>query len=392
MSEDVLIVGAKRTPIGAFQGELSAIKATRLGSIAIQGALQDAHLSPSTIEEVFMGCVLSAGLGQAPARQASIGAGIPTHVPCTTINKICGSGMKAVMLAATEIRVKDISIAVAGGMESMSNAPYLLDKARNGYRTGHQRVLDHMFLDGLENAYDGRLMGQFAEETARKYKFSRAAQDEFAIASSLKVLKAMEDGSFSNEIIPVQEQVGKINVNATKDECPSRFKIDRVPTLKPSFEENGTITPANSSPISDGAAALVLASRSYVNQHKLKVRARICGYSSHAQDPEWFTTAPISAIQNLLHKLNWTVEDVDLFEINEAFAVVAMAAIAELGLPSEKVNSFGGSCALGHPIGASGARLIITLLNTLEKKGLKRGIASLCIGGGEATAIAIERT
>lgn len=392
MNEDVFIVGAKRTPFGAFQGELSPLKATQLGSIAIQGALQDAHLAPDVVEEVLMGCVLSAGLGQAPARQAAIGAGIPTCVPSTTINKICGSGMKAVMLAASEIRVQDVSIAVAGGMESMSNAPYLLEKARSGYRLGHGRLVDHMLADGLENAYDHRLMGQFAEETARKYKFTRKAQDDFTISSAEKALQSIAEGSFVAEIIPVQVTVGRVNVNATQDECPARFNKERIPLLKPFFEENGTVTAANSSSISDGAAALVLASGPAVKQHALKVRARICGYASHAQDPEWFTTAPISAIQNLLHKLSWDIKDVDLFEINEAFAVVTMAAIADLKLPAEKVNVLGGACALGHPIGASGTRLIVTLLNALEKKGLKRGIASLCIGGGEATAIAIERT
>jgi acetyl-CoA C-acetyltransferase len=391
MTEEVMILGAKRTPIGAFQGELAAVKATQLGSIAIEGALQDASFAPSKVEEVFMGCVLSAGLGQAPARQAAMGAGIPDSTPSTTINKICGSGMKAVMLAASEIRVKDIDVAVAGGMESMTNAPYLLDKARGGYRLGHGRVLDHMFLDGLEDAYDHCQMGCFAEEAVRKYKFTRQAQDEFAISSGLKALKAIEDGTFAAEIIPVHLDLDKISINVTQDECPFRLKIDRVPTLKPSFKEGGTITAANSSSISDGAAALVLASGSYVDHHKLKPRAVIRGYTSYAQKPEWFTTAPISAIQNLLDQLGWKIGEVDLFEINEAFAVVTMAAIADLHIPPEKVNVHGGATALGHPIGASGARLLVTLLNALERKGLKRGIASLCIGGGEATAMAIER-
>jgi len=391
MTEDVFIMGAKRTPIGAFQGELSNAKATQLGSIAIHGALEDAHLSPSVVEEVLMGCVLPAGLGQAPARQAALGAGIPTSTPCTTVNKVCGSGMKAVMLASSEIRLNEVDVAVAGGMESMSNAPYLLDKARKGYRMGHGRVLDHMLLDGLENAYDGKLMGQFAEQTVRKYKFTRKAQDDFSIESALKALKAIEDGTFAKEIVPVDLDLGKFEIHVTQDECPFRVKIEKIPSLKPSFEENGTITPANSSPISDGAAALVLASRSYVDHHKLKPRAIIRGYASHSQDPEWFTTAPISAIQNVMHQLGWKMEDVDLFEINEAFAVVTMAAIADLHIPPRKVNIHGGATALGHPIGASGARLLVTLLNALEGKGLKRGIASLCIGGGEATAVAIER-
>ena len=391
MTEEVLILGAKRTPIGAFQGELSAATATQLGSIAIKGALEQASIAPSQVEEVLMGCVLSAGLRQAPARQAAMGAGIPSSTPSTTINKVCASGMKAIMLAASEIRVKDIDVAVAGGMESMSNAPYLLDKARSGYRMGHGRVLDHMLLDGLENAYDHRLMGQFAEQTVRKYKFTRQAQDEFAISSALKALKAIEEGDFASEITPVHLKGDKININVTQDECPFRVKIDRIPSLKPAFEEGGTITVATSSPISDGAAALVLASRSYVDHHKLKPRALICGYASHSQDPEWFTTAPIKAIQNLLDELGWKIGDVDLFEINEAFSVVTMAAISDLNIPPEKVNVHGGASALGHPIGASGARLLVTLLNALERKNLKRGIASLCIGGGEATAMAIER-
>ncbi|OJW54035.1 MAG: acetyl-CoA acetyltransferase [Alphaproteobacteria bacterium 41-28] len=391
MTEEVMILGAKRTPIGSFQGELSSVKATQLGSIAIQGALQDASLAPSQVEEVLMGCVLSAGLGQAPARQAAIGAGIPTSTPCTTINKICGSAMKAVMFAASEIRLKDIDVAVAGGMESMTNAPYLLDKARSGYRMGHGRIFDHMFLDGLEDAYDHCQMGCFAEEAVQKYKFSRQAQDEFAISSGLKALKSIEDGTFAAEIVPVRLDLGKTTINVTQDEGPFRLKIDRVPTLKPSFKEGGTITAANSSSISDGAAALVLASRSYVDHHKLKPRAVIRGYTSRAQKPEWFTTAPITAIQDLLDQLGWKIGDVDLFEINEAFAVVVMVAIADLHIPPEKVNVYGGATALGHPIGASGARIIVTLLNALERKGLRRGIASLCIGGGEATAIAIER-
>jgi len=391
MTEEVMILGAKRTPLGSFQGELSAMKATQLGSIAIEAALKEASLSPTQVEEVLMGCVLSAGLGQAPARQASIGAGIPTSTPCVTINKVCGSAMMAAMIAASEIRLKDINVAVAGGMESMSNAPYLLEKARGGYRMGHGRILDEMLLDGLENAYDHRHMGEFAEQTVRKYKFTREAQDAFAISSDLKALKAAEDGTFATEIVPVQMDLGKIKINVTQDEGPFRVKIDRIPSLKPAFVEGGTVTAANSASISDGAAALVLASRSYVDHHKLKARARICGYTSFAQDPEWFTTAPAMAIQNLLDQLGWKKEDVDLFEINEAFAVVAMATIAELHIPPEKVNIYGGACALGHPIGASGARILVTLLNALERKGLKRGIASLCIGGGEATAMAIER-
>lgn len=391
MTEEVVILGAKRTPMGAFQGAFSAVTATQLGSIAIQGALADATLSSSEIEKVLMGCVLPAGLGQAPARQAALGAGLPVSVPCTTLNKVCGSGMKAVMIAASDIRLKDVDVAIAGGMESMTNAPYLLDKARSGYRMGHKTILDHMLLDGLENAYDHLPMGLFAERTAQKYNFTREAQDAFAIASDLKAIKACEDGTFAAEITPVHLELGKVSINVTQDECPFKVKVDRIPSLRPAFEKDGTVTAANSSSISDGAAALVLSSRTYADQHKLKPRAVIRGYTSHAQEPEWFTTAPVKAIQKLLDSLGWTIEDVDLFEINEAFAVVTMAAIADLQIPPEKVNVHGGACALGHPIGASGARILVTLLNALEQKGLKRGIAALCIGGGESTAMAIER-
>lgn len=391
MTEEVVILGAKRTPMGAFQGAFSAVTATQLGSIAIQGALADATLSSSEIEKVLMGCVLPAGLGQAPARQAALGAGLPVSVPCTTLNKVCGSGMKAVMIAASDIRLKDVDVAIAGGMESMTNAPYLLDKARSGYRMGHKTILDHMLLDGLENAYDHLPMGLFAERTAQKYNFTREAQDAFAIASDLKAIKACEDGTFAAEITPVHLELGKVSINVTQDECPFKVKVDRIPSLRPAFEKDGTVTAANSSSISDGAAALVLSSRTYADQHKLKPRAVIRGYTSHAQEPEWFTTAPVKAIQKLLDSLGWTIKDVDLFEINEAFAVVTMAAIADLQIPPEKVNVHGGACALGHPIGASGARILVTLLNALEQKGLKRGIAALCIGGGESTAMAIER-
>lgn len=391
MTEEVVILGAKRTPMGAFQGAFSAVSATQLGSVAIQGALAESTLSPSQIEEVLMGCVLPAGLGQAPARQAALGAGLPVSIPCTTLNKVCGSGMKAVMIAASDIRLKDINVAIAGGMETMSNAPYLLDKARSGYRMGHKTILDHMLLDGLENAYDHLHMGVFAERTAQKYKFSREAQDAFAISSDHKAITACEDGTFAAEITPVHLELGKLSINVTQDECPFKVKIDRIPTLRPAFEKDGTVTAANSSSISDGAAALVLSSRTYAEHHNLKPRAVIRGYASHAQEPEWFTTAPAPAIQKLMDSLGWTIKDVDLFEINEAFAVVTMAAIVDLKIPPEKVNIHGGACALGHPIGASGARILVTLLNALEQKGLKRGIASLCIGGGEATAMAIER-
>ncbi|MBA3813412.1 MAG: thiolase family protein [Alphaproteobacteria bacterium] len=390
MAKEVVILGAKRTPMGVFQGELSAVKATQLGSIAIQGAIEASHVSPSEVEEVLMGCVLSAGLGQAPARQASLGAGVPNSVPCMTINKVCGSGMKAVMIAASNIRLGDVNVAVAGGMESMSNAPYLLEKARSGYRMGHGRLSDSMLMDGLENAYDHLAMGVFAERTAQKYHFTREAQDAFAISSDEKAIAATKGGTFAAEITPVHLEVGRISINMTQDEAPFRVKIEKIPTLRPAFEKDGTVTAANSSSISDGAAALVLASRTYTDQHNLKPRAVIRGYATHAQEPEWFTTAPVKAIQKLLDSLGWTIGEVDLFEINEAFAVVTMAAMAELKIPPEKVNVHGGACALGHPIGASGARILVTLLNALERKGLKRGIASLCIGGGESTAMAIE--
>lgn len=391
MTEEVVILGAKRTPMGAFQGELSATSATQMGSIAIQEALAESTLSPSQVEEVLMGCVLPAGLGQAPARQAALNAGLPANIPCLTLNKVCGSGMKTVMIAASDIRLKDINVAIAGGMESMSNAPYLLDKARSGYRMGHKQVIDSMLFDGLENAYDHLHMGIFAERTAQKYHFTREAQDEFAMRSDFKALKANEDGTFAAEIVPIYLDLGKVSINVTKDENPFRVKVERIPTLKPAFEKNGTVTAANSSSIADGAAALVLASRSYAEQHSLKPRAVIRGYTSYAQEPEWFTTAPSKAIKKLLDSLGWALKDVDLFEINEAFAVVTMAAIADLKILPEKVNIHGGACALGHPIGASGARILVTLLNALERHGLKRGIASLCIGGGEATAMAIER-
>lgn len=391
MTEEVVILGAKRTPMGSFLGGLSSLTAPQLGAIAIGGALTESTLSPSQIEEVLMGCVLPAGLGQAPARQAALGAGLPVNVPCTTVNKVCGSGMKAAMIAASDIRLGEVNVAIAGGMESMSNAPYLLQKARSGYRMGHGHLVDSMLLDGLENAYDNLHMGVFAERTAQKYKFSREAQDEFAIASDHKALKAAEDGTFAAEIIPIHKELEKHVIDVTQDEGPFKVKFERIPTLKPAFAEGGTVTAANSSSISDGAAALVLSSQTYADKHNLKPRAVIRGYTTHAQEPEWYTTAPGPAIQKLLDSLKWTVHDVDLFEINEAFAVVTMAAIVDLKLPPEKVNIHGGACALGHPIGASGARILVTLLNALERHGLKRGIASLCIGGGESTAMAIER-
>ena len=389
--QDVVILGARRTPMGAFNGELAGAAAPALGGVALQGAMIDAKVEPSKIEEVIMGCVLSAGVGQAPGRQAALAAGIPTQVPTTTVNKVCGSAMKSVMMLSDMIRLGDIELGAAGGMESMTNAPYILEKARTGYRMGHGATLDHMFFDGLENAYDHKLMGHFAEETAKKYKFSREDQDAFAIESGQRALKAMNEQIFDDEIVPVKLTWPKSQFEVKHDEPPAKIKFDRISTLRPAFAEDGTVTAANASSIADGAAALVLASAAYAEHHKLKPRAVIRGYTSFAQEPEWFTTAPAGAIQKLLDKLGWGAHEVDLYEINEAFAVVAMATIRDLALLPEKVNVYGGACALGHPLGASGARIIVTLLNALEKKGLKRGIAAICIGGGEATAIAIER-
>ncbi|MCW5752051.1 MAG: acetyl-CoA C-acyltransferase [Alphaproteobacteria bacterium] len=391
MTEDpIVIVGAARTPMGAFQGELKDFAAPELGAHAIAAALGRAGIGAGDVDEVIMGCVLPAGLGQAPARQASLGAGIPESVGCTTLNKVCGSGMKAAMLAHDLLLAGDNRIMVAGGMESMTNAPYLLPKARGGLRLGHGEVKDHMFLDGLEDAYDrGRLMGTFAEDTAQAYQFTREAQDAYAIESLRRARKAGEDGSFAAEIAPLKPR-GRSAVEIASDEGPRRADPAKIPALRPAFRPDGTVTAANSSSISDGAAALVLMRRSEAARRGLVPRAVIRGHASHAQAPAWFTTAPVGAISRLLEKVGWQAGEVDLFEINEAFAVVAMAAMKDLGLPHEKVNPHGGACALGHPIGASGARLIVTLIAALERRGLKRGIASLCIGGGEATAIALE--
>jgi len=392
MSDPIVIVGMARTAMGGFQGDLKDVAAPQLGATAIRAAVERAGLDADAIDEAIMGCVLPAGLGQAPARQAALGAGLPQSVPCTTINKVCGSGMKAAMLAHDLIAAGSARIMVAGGMESMSNAPYLLDKARGGYRLGHGRVLDHMFLDGLEDAYDkGRLMGTFAEECADHYKFSRADQDAFALASLDRAKRAIEGGKFKGEIAAVTIKGRGGDTVIDTDEQPLKARPDKIPTLKPAFRPDGTVTAANSSSISDGAAALVLMRRSEADRRGLRPLAVIRGHASHAQAPAWFTTAPVKAIGNLLSKLDWRARDVDLYEINEAFAVVTMAAMRELDLPHDKVNIHGGACALGHPIGASGARLIVTLLAALETHGLKRGIASLCIGGGEATALAVER-
>lgn len=386
-SDPVVIVSALRTPMGNFQGELSSLASPLLGSHAIRAALVAGKLNPEQVDEVYMGCVLPAGLGQAPARQASIGAGIPDSVPCTTVNKMCGSGMKAIMLAHDALLAGSGAVIVAGGMESMSNAPYLLDKARGGYRLGHGKVVDHMFLDGLEDAYDrGKLMGVFAEDTAQHYQFTRVQQDEFALTSLTRAQKA----DFSAEIVPILLKDKKGEITIAADESPRTAKPDKIPTLKPAFREGGTVTAANSSSISDGAAAVVMMRRSMADKLGCPVLATIKAHTSHAQQPAWFTTAPVGAIKKAFDKTGWSAGDVDLYEINEAFAVVAMAAMREHNLPHEKVNVHGGACALGHPIGASGARIVATLINALRQRGGKKGIASLCIGGGEATALAIE--
>jgi len=381
--DPIVIASAVRTPIGSFQGALKGESATALGAVTIKEAVHSAKLSPDQIDEVLMGCVLPAGLGQAPGRQAAIHAGLPQTVPCSTINKVCGSGMKTVMLGADLISAGSADIVVAGGMESMTNAPYLLEKARGGYRMGHGKIYDHMFLDGLEDAYDkGRAMGTFAEETADQYQFTRQQQDEFALRSLSRSLKATEAGSFAKELVNVAE--------LDRDEQPTRAKPEKIPNLKPAFREGGTITAANSSSISDGAASLTLMRLSKAEKLGIEPLAIIRGHASQAQQPALFTTAPIFAMRKLFDKTGWNARDVDLFEINEAFAVVVMAAMQELDLPADKVNIHGGACAMGHPIGCSGARIIVTLLHAMKQNDLKRGMASVCIGGGEATAIALE--
>ena len=390
-NDPIVIVGCSRTPMGAFQGELKGFAAPELGATAIRAAVERAKIRPEDVQEVLMGCVLPAGQGQAPARQASLGAGLPLAAGCTTVNKMCGSGMKAAMFAH-DLLVSDSSeIIVAGGMESMTNAPYLLPKARAGLRMGHGQVVDHMFYDGLEDAYDkGRLMGTFAEDCAAKYSFSRQSQDEFAIASLQRAQKANKDGSFAWEITPIAMKAGKDEKFIELDEQPFKANLEKIPTLKPAFRKDGTVTAANSSSISDGAAALVMMRRSTAEKRGLAPLATIVGHATHAQEPGWFTTAPVGAMKKLFEKTDWSSKQVDLYEINEAFAVVTMAAMKEHGLPREKVNVHGGACALGHPIGASGARILVTLIGALRKRGLKRGVASLCIGGGEATAMAVE--
>jgi len=390
-TDPIVIVSAARTPMGGFQGELKSFAAPELGAAAIRAAVERAKVKPEDVQEVIMGCVLPAGQGQAPARQASLGAGLPLAAGCTTVNKMCGSGMKAAMFAHDELLAGSAEIMVAGGMESMTNAPYLLPKARAGLRMGHGQVVDHMFYDGLEDAYDkGRLMGSFAEDCAQKYKFTREAQDAFAVASLQRAQKANKEGWFAWETTPIAIKAGKDEKFIETDEQPFKANLEKIPTLKPAFRKDGTVTAANSSSISDGAAALVLMRRSTAAKRGLAPLATIVGHATHAQEPGWFTTAPVGAMKKLLSRTGWNAGEVDLFEINEAFAVVAMAAMQELGLPHEKVNVHGGACALGHPIGASGARILVTLIGALRKYGGKRGVASLCIGGGEATAMAIE--
>ncbi|MBE1292139.1 MAG: acetyl-CoA C-acyltransferase [Rhodobacteraceae bacterium] len=386
----VVIAGAARTPMGGFQGAFDGVEAAELGGTAIRAALADA--GATTADEVLMGCVLPAGQGQAPARQAGFKGGLGEEVPATTLNKMCGSGMKAAMMAFDSVALGDRDVMIAGGMESMTNAPYVLPKMRGGARIGHQQVIDHMFLDGLEDAYDkGRLMGTFAEDCAESFQFTREAQDEYALKSLSNALEAQKSGAFEGEIAAVTLKTRKGEVEIAEDEQPGNARPEKIPQLKPAFRKDGTVTPANSSSISDGAAALVVASAEAAEAQGLKVRAEIVGHASHAQAPGLFTTAPVPAAQKLLEKIGWKKEDVDLWEVNEAFAVVPMAFMHEMGLSRDIVNVNGGACALGHPIGASGARIMVTLLNALEKRGLKRGVAAICIGGGEGTAIAIER-
>ncbi|OZY35309.1 acetyl-CoA acetyltransferase [Pseudomonas lundensis] len=392
MSNDpVVIVSVARTPMGGFQGDFKGLTAPQLGAAAIRAAVERAGVSSDSVDEVLFGCVLSAGLGQAPARQAALGAGLGKGTRCTTLNKMCGSGMEATMLAHDRLLAGGADVVVAGGMESMSNAPYLLDRARSGYRMGHGRVLDHMFLDGLEDAYDrGRLMGTFAEDCAQAHGFSREAQDAFALASLARAQQAIREGSFSAEIVPVRVTVGKEQREITDDEQPPKAKPEKIPTLKAAFRDGGTVTAANSSSISDGAAALVLMRRSEAQKRGLAPLAVIHGHAAFADEPGLFPTAPVGAIKRLMRQTGWNLNDVDLFEINEAFAVVTLVTMSELDLPHDKVNIHGGACALGHPIGASGARILVTLLSALRQKKLKQGVAAICIGGGEATAIAVE--
>jgi acetyl-CoA C-acetyltransferase len=388
---NVVIVAAKRTPIGAFQGALAPVTAPQLGAAAARAAIAAAGIDAAQIEETIFGCVLCAGLGQAPARQAALGAGVPVGTPATTLNKMCGSGLKAIMSAADQIRAGDIEIALAGGLESMTNAPYLLPRARGGYRMGHGELLDHMFYDGLQSPFDGQLMGCFAEATARKYEFTRAAQDAFASESVRRALAAVESGAFEKEIAPVTVKGRKGETVVSRDETPFTCDVSKISTLKPAFAKDGTVTAASSSSISDGAAAVIVMRESTARARGIRPLARVLAYSSHANEPEWFTTAPVGAIRKTLSKLGWQPRDADLYEVNEAFAAVTMAAMKDIGIDHARMNINGGACALGHPIGATGARILTTLIHSLERHGGRRGIASLCIGGGEAVAMAIER-
>jgi acetyl-CoA C-acetyltransferase len=389
-TDPVVILAARRTPVGAFQGVFAAVTAPNLGAAAIRAAIADSGVPAAEIDEVIMGCVLPAGLGQAPARQAAISAGVPAATPATTVNKMCGSAMRAVMLGSDQILAGSARVVVAGGLESMTNAPYLLPKARAGYRMGHQEVLDHMFYDGLQSPWDGQLMGCFAEATSGQYGFTRQAQDDFARESARRAQAAVASGAFAREVAPVTVTTRKGDVMIDRDETPSTIDVAKIAALKPAFKKDGTVTAASSASISDGAAAVVLARESFCRARGLQPLARILGYTSFAREPEWFTLAPVGAIKKLLAQLEWQASEVDLYEVNEAFAVVAMAAIKDLGLDHAKVNVNGGACALGHPVGATGVRILTTLIHALKSRGLKRGIASLCIGGGEATAIAVE--
>ncbi|PWB58013.1 MAG: acetyl-CoA C-acyltransferase [Betaproteobacteria bacterium] len=390
MSESIVIVGAKRTPIGAMQGKFNSVTASQLGAVAIKAALEQAGVGPQEVDDLIMGCVLPAGQGQAPARQAALGAGLDKATPCTTINKMCGSAMKAAMMAADELVAGDATVVVAGGMESMTNAPHLLPKARGGYRYGHQKVLDHMAFDGLENAYDGKPMGHFADKTAEKYGFTREQMDAYAKESTARAVNASKSGLFTDEIAPVTVQGRKGDEVVKDDETPFTVNVEKIPTLRPAFNKDGLVTAATSSSISDGAAALVMMSESTAKKRGAKPLARIVAQASNAHEPEWFTTAPVGAIQKVLAKAGWKASDVDLYEVNEAFAVVTMAAMKDIGIPHDKVNVNGGAVAMGHPIGATGARIMTTLIYALRKRGLKKGVAALCIGGGEATAVALE--
>ncbi len=389
--EKVVIVSAKRTAIGSFQGNLESIKATALGSTVIKQNIDDVKIDPQDIDETIMGCVLPAGLGQAPARQAAIGAGIPSSSGATTINKMCGSGMKSIMFGHDSIKAEQNKVVIAGGIENMTNAPYILSKVRKGIRMGHSEVKDHMFLDGLEDAYEeGKLMGSFAEDTAEHYQFTREQQDNFAINSLERAKKANNNGTFKNEIVPIKVFSKKEEIIVSKDEQPFKSDISKIPNLRPAFRKNGTVTAANSSSISDGASSVLLMKESEAEKRGIKPLAKIINHATNSQKPKWFTTAPIGAIQKVLEKSNWVKSDVDLYEVNEAFAVVPMATMKDIGIPIDIINIHGGACALGHPVGASGSRIVATLINALKNNGLKKGVASLCIGGGEATALALE--